>query len=117
MPRITRRTIELQAVDRVALAAGEWRVVANEVVSDRLRRRDRGNEQVAPPRRAHARFDARFHLYGDVASTAIIVVVIRASTRVRVASKTDPSHTVSVRPACTTWPTTISRSVLAGFRK
>ena|SRR5215213_6151705 len=29
----------------------------------------------------------------------------------------DPSHTVSVRPAWTTWPTAISRSVLAGFKK
>ncbi len=35
----------------------------------------------------------------EVASTAIIVAVILARTRVRVASKTEPSHTVSVRPA------------------
>ena len=55
--------------------------------------------------------------YEDVAATAIIVVVILASKRVRVASKTEPSHTVSVRPVCTTCPTAISRSVFAGLRK
>lgn len=60
--------------------------------------------QLAPPR------------YEEVA-TAIIVAVIRASTRVRVASNTEPSHTVSVRPAWTTCPTAINRSVCAGFKK
>jgi len=33
-----------------------------------------------------------------------MVAVILASTRVRVASKTEPSHTVSVRPAWMTLP-------------
>jgi hypothetical protein len=38
-------------------------------------------------------------VYEAVESTAIMVVVMRASRRVRVESNTDPSQTVSVRPA------------------
>lgn len=50
------------------------------------------------------------------ADTAIIVVVIFASTIARVASNTVPSQTTSVRPACTTWPTATSPSLRAGLR-
>jgi len=53
----------------------------------------------------------------DVASTAIIVAVILAKSRVRLESNTEPSQTVSVRPAWTTFPATISRSVFAAFKK
>jgi hypothetical protein len=55
--------------------------------------------------------------YEEVAATDIIVAVIRARTRVRVASNAEPSQTVSVRPAWMTWPTAITRSVFAGFKK
>lgn len=41
-------------------------------------------------------------LHADLTSTDIMVAVILARTRVRVASKTEPSHTVSVRPDWTT---------------
>ena len=52
----------------------------------------------------------------DGASTAIMVAVILTRRRVRLASKTEPSQTVSVRPAWTTFPTAMSRSVFAVFR-